>query len=362
MPGLPFVIGDASRAASALVAGGLAGYGLAAAAVAARGFRRGLADCWSTLACGITLLGCAAAMLRWGPALVPAPFGTFAVLAMAFGVLYAVLFVALRLQVAVDWTHTIVQRTFRVPIPDLAHEERRKLPHLAMGLNSLVPLGLGHAVLVVAAAAAPVVAMPGETWGNLLVARAASWHAGGEVVLFCSLLLLILVLAPIELLRLAFPGLAYPWKRIIEPLLRAREAGLFGGHLHMAAGVTFAALVLARRGDLDRAAWPTLAVILVAVFADAASALVGMRIGRTKWRHNANKSHAGTVGGTVAAFALATPLVGIPLGLATAAWFLVVDVAAPVPVAISDNLLNPIGLAALYVWGADLVQPMVGLR
>ncbi len=348
--------------ASAVVAGGLAGYGLAAILVAWRGFRRGLADRWSTLVCGVALLACALAVLRWGAAIVPAPFGTLAVVALAFGVSYAVLFVALRLQEAIDRSRTMVERLFVVPRPDLPHEERRKLPHLAMGVNALLYVGGGHAVLVLAAFAAPAPPYHPETWGNLIVARDAPWHLGGEAVLLCALLLLILILAPIELLRLAFPDLAYPWKRIIVPLLRTREAGLLGGHLHMAVGVALAALILARDpNDWDVAAYATMAVILVAVIADAVSALVGTRFGRSKWPHNANKSFAGSIGGTAAALLLAAPFVGWPLAAATAVWFLVVDVAAPVPIAISDNLLNPIGLAAIYTMLPGMIDPLVTL-
>lgn len=362
MAGPLFTVGEASGVASGLVAGGLAAYGLAATVVAARGFRRALADRWSTLACGVVLLACAVAMLRWGAAIVPAPFGPFALAALVVGTCYATLFARLRIQAAMDWSRAGLDRMIRMPRPDLPHEERRKLPHLAMGLHALAYVGAGHAVLVVAALVAAPVGMPDEAWTNLLAVRDAPWAVGGEAVQLSALLVLVLILAPIELVRLASPESSYPWKRIIAPLLRPREEGLLGGHLHMAAGVLFAALLLGRDpAHWDTAATATMAVILVAVFADAVSAIVGLRLGRTKWRHNPGKSHVGTIGGTTAAFMLALPFVGLPLAAATAAWFLAVDLAAPVPIPISDNLLNPIGLAVIYVAWPDLVRPFVGL-
>jgi dolichol kinase len=102
-------------------------------------------------------------------------------------------------------------------------------------------------------------------------------------------------------------------------------------------------------------------MILVTVLADAASAIVGLRWGRRKWPHNAGKSLVGTAAGTAAALAFGALFLGWPLGLLTAAWFLVVDVAAPVPVPVSDNLLNPIGLAALYTALAPRLHPIVAL-
>ncbi len=358
----PFVVAGASHAAAALIAGGLAAYGLAGFGVAWKGFRDRLVDRWSTLACSVALLACGWAMLQWGAEMVPAPFGTLAVVALALGLVCAVLFVALRMQEGLDLVRAYAERMWKVPTPDLPHEERRKLPHLAMGIFALILLGLGHATLVLVTAPAPPGAVsPGEGWGNVVAARDASWHDGGIAVALTMLLSLVLVLAPVELLRLAFPQVAYPWKRIIEPLLRPREAGLLGGHLHMAVGVTLAALILARNPQWADLAAALLAVILVAVFADAASAIIGIRFGRKKWPHNSNKSYAGTIGGTAAALLLAVPVVGFPLGFATAAWFLIVDVGAPVPVPISDNLLNPIGLAVMYAAVPAWVAPLIRL-
>lgn len=350
--------GVEAQAAAALVAAGLAAYGLAALGVAARGLRRRYEDAWSTAACGVALLCTAIVVLRHGATILPSPLGALAAASLAGGLVAPVLFVALRAQQGLD------KLRFHSPIPDLPPEERRKVPHLAMGGYAMFYVFLGHVLLIVLVAVLPAATDASsrwwsDAWSNLLTMRDAPWHIAGVPTGLAGLLLLVFVLAPIELVRLAFPSSKYPWKRVIESRLRAREFGLFGGHMHMAAGATAAAAILAIQPDWSRAAMATFAALLVAVFADALSAIVGIRFGRRKLPHNPRKSYAGTIAGTVAALALAIPLVGIPMALLTAAYFLVVDVAAPVPVAVSDNLLIPIGLALLYM--ALGIAPLVHL-
>lgn len=360
MPAPPYDVGAASQAAAALVAAGLAVYTAGTLTVAVRGLRKGLPDRWSTLACAGALAALAWLMLTQGAATVPEPFGTLAAAALAVGLAYPPLYVGFGAQRAVDAARTAVLRLVKTPVPDLPQEERRKVPHVAMGAYVLPYLGLGHAVALLGVAVGPAI-LSAAAARNAALAAAAPWHEAGIVAGLALLLLLVFVLLPVELVRLAFPATPYPWKRVIEPLLRPREAGLVGGHVHMAVGAALAALVLATRLPGHAAAAATVTVLGVAVFADALSAIVGIRFGRTKWGHNANKSHIGTLAGTLAAFAIAVPFVGWPLAALAAAWFLLVDVAAPVPVPISDNLLNPIGLALLFAALPDLVAPLLHL-
>ena len=96
----------------------------------------------------------------------------------------------------------------------------------------------------------------------------------------------------------------------------------------------------------------------VTVFADAASALVGIRWGRRKWFHHEGKTYLGTVGGAVVAVAVALPFVGPAMAVVSGAVFALLDAAAPRPIPVSDNLLNPVGLAIAYTVGWSLIQPM----
>jgi dolichol kinase len=98
-------------------------------------------------------------------------------------------------------------------------------------------------------------------------------------------------------------------------------------------------------------------MLAVSVFADAASALVGIRWGHSKWPHNAGKSYLGSLGGTGVAVLVAFPFVGLWGALAAAGVFLLMDLVGPIPVPVSDNLLNPLGLTALFLAFPDLVRP-----
>jgi dolichol kinase len=161
-------------------------------------------------------------------------------------------------------------------------------------------------------------------------------------------------------MRLRFPETGYPFKALILNNLRAKESGLFGAHYYILAALALAALWLTR----DPASWPhaipaVIAVIAVTVFADSASALVGVRWGRMRWPHNHGKTLVGTAGGTFVAFAVALPFVGPIAAAAAGIAFMVVDIAAPVPVPVSDNLLNPIVLAATFTLLGPWLAPLI---
>jgi dolichol kinase len=233
---------------------------------------------------------------------------------------------------------------------EMTPEEKRKTPHLLMGIFLFIYVGLGWWMLRSLRALAPAAAdLSGETWHNLQAGLDAGYLAAGHLVGITLLLGLLFVLLPIEVVRLRFPDLDYPFKGTIQSLLRPREKGLFGAHYYITATLPLAILWL----TADPAAWPrtlyaVLAVLGITIFADAASALVGIRFGRRKWPHNPNKSYIGTYGGTVTALLIALPLVGLPMALVSAVVFFVIDVLAPVPLSASDNILNPLGLALAY--------------
>lgn len=334
---------DAELAASVAVAAILA-HALLLAPFAARGFRRGLADRWSTLVCVVALAALAGVVWAWGPVAMPLPYLGAVAAAAVVAPITTVAFTVGGGQRLLDrlpaWLH---------PPHEAGQEERRKLPHLAMGLSLAGYLGLGHGVAVLLRDLHP----------ELAAAAALPWAHAGQQVVVAWLLVLVLVLAPVEIVRLWRPDLPYPWKRIIESRMRPREHGLVMAHMHMAVGAALAVLWLghdpARWNPLVQAAMATLAV---SVFADTASALVGTRWGRTKWPHSPGKSVAGTAAGLVVAFLVALPFAGPFLAVAAALLFVAIDLAAPAWVPVSDNLLNPIGLAALFWLAQGWMAPL----
>ena len=235
----------------------------------------------------------------------------------------------------------------------LQSEGRRKMPHLLMGIYVGLYLGGGWLIVKLLNPLAPIIFQPILDRGVLGASTiAATW---GMMSLF-------LLLAPTELLRLRFPELSYPFKTVILSRLRTREIGTFGAHYYIAASAPLAAIWLTRNPDNWQTAVPAVAALLaVTVFADAASALVGVRWGRTKWFHNDGKSYLGSAGGALVALAVGLPLVGPVMAVIAAAVFVVVDAIAPVPLFVSDNLLNPIALAVTFGIGATLVEPWLPL-
>jgi dolichol kinase len=338
------VADPSSAAASWILAGGTLLYAVAVGRHAVRGLRERLPDRWSAVGATVALGALGAGLGIWGPAQLPAPLAPslVALLAVTFvGVpLYTRLGIQERLEAAA------ARRRWR--LPDLEHEPRRKTPHLLMGLHLAVFAFLGHEVAWLLAGWV----QSGEAGANLAALRDGPWLRAGQAFSLWFLLLQVYTILPMELQRLRDPLSPYPFRRTTESRLRERERGLFGAHLHISIGVALAVLLLGP--ELAPAA---MAVIAVTVFGDAASALVGIRWGRTKWWHNPGKSHAGTLGGAAVSLVLAWPFVG-PLGAVLAALlFTVIDLAAPRPLPVSDNLLNPLALALLFLATAPLLAP-----
>ena len=382
-----FFVGPVSRASAAVLAGGTFGYAVLTGWYAVRAFQARLEDRWSAAMCTLVMLALAWLLFEDGAHLVPAPFsvGLVAIYGVSIAItltytlgrykeriqrftdkfgkrLNALLLDVLPEERQAEWMRL---RTAFAPTP----EERRKGPHLAVGVFLLIYGALGFLILRgvwdFAYGGVPTgdPSLAGEGIQNLYAATHAAdgtWLVPGHIFgLFCFLGLLYL-LVPTELLRLRYPELSYPFKTIILSRLRRRERGLFGAHYYIAATLPLAAIWLTREPEhWDVTVPAVLSVIAVSVFADSASALVGIRWGRAKWFHNPNKSYLGSVGGTLVAFAVALPLVGLPVAAVTAVVFLLVDIWAPVPFSVSDNILNPVALALCYGVLQDELAPWV---
>lgn len=367
-----FAVGWPSRAAALFLAGGTMGYAALTALYALRAFRHHLEDRWSAAVASLVMLGLAYGLSEHGAQLLPAPFGVGLVVVFVGAIILTVTYTLGRYQERIkrfqatfgDRLNQILARS--LPEDRYAEwqrmratwamdpEQRRKMPHLLMGLFLPLYLAVGSLLLRglwELSRQGPV--LDREAFTNLHAATHAAegaWLVGGQTVGLFGLLLLLYCILPTEFLRLRYPELSYPFKAIITSRLRRREKGLFGAHYYLAASTPLMALWLTRDpAHWDVTVYAVLAVICVSVFADAASALVGIRLGKRKWFHNPGKSYLGSAGGTIVAFALALPFVGLPMAAATAAVFLVVDIVAPVPFSVSDNLLNPIALGGIYI-------------
>jgi dolichol kinase len=377
-----FLVGPVSRGAAALLAGMTLGYALLTGIYAVRGLRAQLDDRWSAVVATVVMALLGLTLWRDGAELLPAPFSVFVLIVALAGIVLTLTYTLGRYQERIE--------RFKVQFGErLSHlldaivpeerqkewerlrvswrpttEERRKIPHLLMGLFLLFYAGLGYLVLRAAwdllygADAAILTLDGGEGIRNLYLASHSGILAAGQVFSLTCLLGLLYVLVPTELLRLKYPELSYPFKSLILTRLRPRERGLFGAHYYLAAATPLAVLWL----TADPARWDATvpaaaAVLVVTIYADAASALIGIRYGERKFGHNPRKSYAGAIGGTVVAFLATLPLLGLPGALASAAVFLLIDLIAPVPVFISDNLLYPVALSVVYLAMVDYIDP-----
>ncbi|MFA5945276.1 MAG: hypothetical protein WC876_12540, partial [Candidatus Thermoplasmatota archaeon] len=304
-----FVVGPVSHAAALFLAGGTMGYAALTGLYALRAFRHNLEDRWSAAIVTLVMVALAYGLWAHGETLLPAPFGVGLVVVFIGAIALTVTYTLGRYQEKI----TRFQATFGARLNQLLAqsmpedryaewqklratwtmdpEQRRKTPHLLMGIFIPIYTGLGFLVLRgLRELANTGLVLEGEGLTNLQVATHADpghWLVAGQTVGLFGLLLLLYCILPTELLRLRYPELSYPFKAIITSRLRKREAGLFGAHYYLAAATPLVALWLTRDpAEWDSAIYAVLAVIAVSVFADAASALVGIRWGKRKWFHN----------------------------------------------------------------------------
>lgn len=375
-------IGTVSNAAAGALSVVLALYTMGVGFNAVRAFQNGLEDRWSAALATVVMAALTIALAQNGAQWLPAPFSIIVLIAAAAGGWITLTYTLGRYQEKIDrFRHEFGDRMSAL-LEDVVPEDRlaelrrlqermrpdkelfRKTPHLLMGVFLLFYTVVGYAVVrglwTVAYGGTPGT---GEGAQNLYLASHAvdgPYLVAGHMFSITLLLGLFLLLLPNELLRLRYPELSYPFKQTILRSMRKKEEGLFGAHLYITATVPLAVFLMTR----DPSGWSrtipaVMAMLAVTVFADAASALIGRRWGRTKWFHNAGKSYLGTVAGGAVAFAVALPFVGVPMAIVSVGVFVVVDALAPVPFPASDNLLNPLALAAAYGLGEAHLAPLI---
>lgn len=381
---IAFLVGPVSRGAAALLAGMTGAYAAFTGLYALRGLRARLEDRWSAVVATLVMAGLSTVLWTDGARLLPAPFSILVLVVAVGGIAFTLTYTLGEYQRRIERfkaqfgdrvTHLLAAL---VPEERQAEwqrlranfqptqEERRKTPHLLMGVFLLFYAVLGWLILrgvwdLLYGADATILSLDaGEGIRNLYLASHSGWLVAGHLFSITALLALLYILVPTELLRLKYPELSYPFKTIILSRLRSRERGLFGAHYYLAAATPLGVLLLTRDASRWDVTLPAVgAVIVITVFADAASALVGIRWGNTKWFHNPKKSYLGSFGGTLVAFVATLPLLGLEGAIVGAVVFLFIDIIAPVPVSVSDNLLYPVSLAATFLYAIDLLAPML---
>lgn len=380
---IAFLVGPVSRASVAMLAGMTGAYAALTGLYAWRGLRARLEDRWSAVVATLVMGALAVTLWQDGARMLPAPFCVFVLAVALFGVVFTLTYTLGQYQRRIarfkeqfgDRLNHLLEEI--VPEERLAEwkrlrehfqptpEGRRKTPHLLMGVFLVFYAALGFLAVratwdLLYGGGHLLADVDAEGIRNLYLASHSGWLAAGHLFSVTLLLGLLYILTPTELLRLKYPELSYPFKSIILSRLRPREQGLFGAHYYLAAATPLAVLWLTRDPTQWDVSVPAVgAIIVVTVFADAASALVGIRWGKAKWFHNAKKSYLGSMGGTTVAFLATLPLLGVPGAVVAAVVFLFIDIIAPVPVSVSDNLLYPVTLSLVLLYAIDLLAPLL---
>jgi dolichol kinase len=158
----------------------------------------------------------------------------------------------------------------------------------------------------------------------------------------------------IEITRIRVYGY-FPFKRILDRVMRPRERTRLGASVYFAVGtmINFVSLfiisnVLLTFFDITAfwmlSGWLAVGAVMVAAIGDGMAAIIGIRFGKHRIRDK--RTLEGSLAGFIFGFLAFLPLwvlLNIPLiyGLIAAVMLLLVDISAP---PLDDNLLNPIAI------------------
>lgn len=240
-------------------------------------------------------------------------------------------------------------------------ELRRKGIHffiLCLLLAYLIGHLVFHYVWHYAYPALLVVSTPENAENVRLLATMDPYRAGNVILMF-ALVSVWVVQGLIEIIRLNWPHLAYPFQKTLHKNQRRTETGMFSAHVYMMPAIYAAGLLLFWNLDtLDAGAHAMIALIAVSVFGDTAAALVGRQFGRHKWRWFPSKSYEGSVAGVVVSFCSAVLFVGPGVALAAAGVFLFTDIGLA-KLELSDNWTTPLVLGVVFRLLIGAVTPLV---
>lgn len=136
--------------------------------------------------------------------------------------------------------------------------------------------------------------------------------------------------------------LAFPFNLLPKLVMSEEEIESYGTYLYFAIGQMFAAFLCPPMVYF--------AILGMSGIADLMTSQVGIRWGKHHIKWNSKKTWEGNIAGTITAFIICLPFIGIIWGIIFALAFMAIDLFTSKPFNISDNLLIPIGCALLYIF------------
>ncbi|MHA1150947.1 MAG: hypothetical protein ACTSR8_22225 [Promethearchaeota archaeon] len=136
--------------------------------------------------------------------------------------------------------------------------------------------------------------------------------------------------------------LAFPFNLIPKLVMTDEEIDSYGTYLYFAIGQLFASFLCPPMVYFS--------ILGMSGIADLMTSQVGIRWGKHHIKWNLKKTWEGNIAGTITAFIICLPFIGIIWGFIFASVFMAIDLFTNKPFNISDNLLIPIGCALVYIF------------
>ncbi|MHA1340202.1 MAG: hypothetical protein ACTSRZ_08225 [Promethearchaeota archaeon] len=241
----------------------------------------------------------------------------------------------------------------------LAKEFRRKGVHLLMAITLLGPYVLaGWVAKNVANAyrfyesvgwvlfALPNVPLD-DSFANIYLLETQSGLLMGHYWVILVLLGIIQVQILTENIRLHWPNLNYPFKKIIQKTFREEEQYKFAAHIQLTICTVLMAAIFLYWNPILPFCIAINVVYAVVSFGDAIAAIIGKRFGSHKISFNKDKSWEGNLSAVAFCFLLGSLIGGLIYGFIGALAFMIVDLATP-KIKITDNVLNPLVLTSFF--------------
>ncbi len=154
----------------------------------------------------------------------------------------------------------------------------------------------------------------------------------------------------IEILRINWPNANFLLRKTLIDTSIEKEEHSFATHIHFIPNICLGAILFYLFAPTPTiAANAFISVMCVAIFGDMMAAIVGIKLGKHKWRFFPEKSIEGTLAGIITTIFVVIPFLGPIAAIIGSIIFFLTDLVFPKIGYLTDNMLNPLLVSIAFV-------------
>ena len=153
-----------------------------------------------------------------------------------------------------------------------------------------------------------------------------------------------------EILRINWPNTNFLLRKTLIDTSIEKEEQSFATHIHFIPNMCLGAILLYLFSPSPIiAANALICVMCIAIFGDMMAAIIGIKLGKHKWRFFPDKSIEGTFAGVCTCIFVTVPFLGPIAAFISAMIFILTDLVFPKIGSLTDNMLNPLLASIAFV-------------